>query len=153
MAYSRIPVIIVVKLASMIVMVARENPFRMAALTRAPSASSSRIRSKISTLASTAIPTVNTRPAIPDRVNEAPIMTMTAKIKTRLSTKANAATNPGTPKYQPIINRSTITSDKPIAIFPLAIVAVPSDAPILFSLSGIGSSVPGNLPARRIPII
>ena len=47
------------------VVVARENPLRIAIRRVAWRSSSSRIRSKISTFASTAIPTVNTRPARP----------------------------------------------------------------------------------------
>ena len=152
-AYSKIAVISVVRFASIIVIVAREKPLRIAAFTRAPSANSSRIRSKISTFASTAIPTVRTRPAIPERVKDAPIMTITAKINTRFNSKANAATNPGTPKYQTIMNNSTITIDQMIAWVPFAMVAVPNDAPILFSLSGTGFSVPGKEPALKIPII
>ena len=141
----------VVRLASIIVIVAREKPLRIAALMRAPSASSSRIRSKIRTLASTAIPTVNTRPAIPDNVNEAPIITITERIRIRFRISAKAATIPGTPKYQPIIKTSTTANEMEIASCPLAIVAVPKDAPILFSLSGSGLSVLGKAPARRTP--
>ena len=80
-------------------------------------------------------------------------MTITAKINTRFRSKAKAATNPGTPKYQTIMNNNTITIDQMIAWVPFAIVADPNDAPILFSLSGTGFSVPGKEPARRIPII
>ena len=54
---------------SMIVTVAFAKPFRIAIRAAAPFFSSSRMRSKISTLASTDIPTVSTRPASPGRVN------------------------------------------------------------------------------------
>ncbi len=84
----------VVKLASTIVVVARAKPLRMAIRNAAPRPSSSRIRSKISTLASTAIPTVSTKAARPGNVNAALMLIIVARIKIRFVTKARNATKP-----------------------------------------------------------
>ena len=62
----------VVMFASRIVPKARANPVSMAARTVLPTFSSSRMRSKISTLASTAMPMVRITPAMPGRVRVAP---------------------------------------------------------------------------------
>ena len=61
----------VVKLPSMIELMARLKPSLTAIFNPLPSLSSSRIRSNINTLASTAIPIVNTIPAIPGNVKDA----------------------------------------------------------------------------------
>ena len=52
---------------------------------------SSRIRSKINTLASTEIPMVNTIPAIPGRVRTAPRLARTPKMNRMFNTKAMLA--------------------------------------------------------------
>jgi preprotein translocase subunit SecD len=60
----------------------------MACLGEAPQRISSRIRSQISTLASTAIPMVITIPAIPGKVSEAPIQDMIVRSIAKLITNA-----------------------------------------------------------------
>ena len=70
--YKNIAAASVVKLASTIVAVACLNPAFTDDTIFRPRLSSSRIRSKISTLASTAIPIVSTIPAIPGKVSVAP---------------------------------------------------------------------------------
>ncbi len=62
-----------------------------------PLAISSRIRSKISTLASTDIPMVNTIPAIPGNVNTAPNPDSTPKINIILNIIAISANRPALP--------------------------------------------------------
>ena len=52
---------------------ARRKPSSMAAPTERPWRSSSRVRSKMSTLASTAMPTDNTKPASPARLTVTPM--------------------------------------------------------------------------------
>ncbi len=94
MVQSTVAVIRVVRLASTMVVVARPKPLRMAMRKAAPRASSSRIRSNISTLASTAMPTVRTRPASPGSVNAALTAIMIARIRTRFATSARQATMP-----------------------------------------------------------
>ncbi|MNO06040.1 hypothetical protein D3C81_2276500 [compost metagenome] len=59
-----------------------------------PLASSSRIREKISTLASTAIPMVRTIPAIPGRVSVAPSRDISASSMTMLPARAMVAIRP-----------------------------------------------------------
>ncbi|MNN41131.1 hypothetical protein D3C81_1552310 [compost metagenome] len=59
-----------------------------------PLASSSRIREKISTLASTAIPMVRTIPAIPGRVRVAPSSDISASSMTMLPARAMVAIRP-----------------------------------------------------------
>ncbi|MNP69574.1 hypothetical protein D3C76_1656900 [compost metagenome] len=59
-----------------------------------PALSSSRIREKISTLASTAIPMVNTIPAIPGRVRVAPSNDISASSSTMLPARAIVAITP-----------------------------------------------------------
>ena len=61
----------VVRFESIIVEIARLYPLSIAGIAERPFLSSSRIRSKIKTFASTAIPIVKTMPAIPGRVNVA----------------------------------------------------------------------------------
>ncbi len=101
----------VVIFASAIVENAFEYPASILARGLLPDRNSSRIRSKISTLASTAIPTVKTIPAIPGMVSVACNMDNKATINTRLAAKARLATAPNT-RYQIIMN--TRTSAKPI---------------------------------------
>ena len=55
---------------------------------------SSQIRSKMRTLASTAIPVVNTIPAIPGKVKVAPIIERLATIKMIFANSATAAKKP-----------------------------------------------------------
>ena len=62
-----------------------------------PFFSSSRIRSKISTLASTEIPIVNTIPAIPGKVNTAPRPASIPKMSKMFNTKATSAKIPEDP--------------------------------------------------------
>jgi hypothetical protein len=57
---------------------------------------SSRMRSKISTFASTAMPTVSTMPAIPGSVSAACSMDMSATRSTTLASSAQAAMMPNT---------------------------------------------------------
>ncbi|MNH09371.1 hypothetical protein D3C79_688240 [compost metagenome] len=66
----------------------------MARCTDMPAFSSSRIREKISTLASTAIPMVNTIPAIPGRVRVAPSSDISASSRTMLPARAMVAITP-----------------------------------------------------------
>ena len=84
----------VVMFASRIVTVALSKPFRIAILSAAPRSSSSRIRSKISTLASTDIPTVNTRPARPVRVSGCWMNMISAKISAKFKIKLMVAITP-----------------------------------------------------------
>ena len=84
----------VVRLASRIVATARSKPAWIAICGDRPLRISSRIREKISTLASTAIPTVNTIPAMPGRVSVAPSIDMTEISNTRLQLSATTATIP-----------------------------------------------------------
>ena len=77
-AYKTIAVINVVTLASTIVRDARSNPCRTAKRNLAPFTNSSRMRSKMSTFASTLIPTVNTKPAKPGSVSGAEIKIINA---------------------------------------------------------------------------
>ena len=92
--YRTIAVISVVTLASTIVVVALSKPFRIAILSAAPRSSSSRILSNTRTLASTDIPTVNTRPASPVRVSGWLIAMTIARIKIKFSSSAMVATIP-----------------------------------------------------------
>ena len=62
--------------------------------TELPDDSSSRMRSNIKTLASTAIPTVKTIPAIPGNVRDACRRDNKATINTKLENKATLATIP-----------------------------------------------------------
>jgi len=62
----------VVALESAMALQARLKPWRAAARRRAPPACSSLMRSKTSTLASTAMPMASTKPAMPGRVRVAP---------------------------------------------------------------------------------
>ena len=94
MAYSTVATIRVVRFASTMVVVALAKPLRMAIRRAAPRASSSRIRSKTSTLASTAMPTVSTRPARPGKVNSAQTAIMIARIRMRFVSSARQATTP-----------------------------------------------------------
>ena len=64
-----------------------ENPAASAATAGLPARSSSRIRSKISTLLSTAMPMVSTTPAIPGSVSTAPKHARAAINRTPFSTK------------------------------------------------------------------
>ena len=87
----------VVILASKIEESALLKPSAMAFRSPLPLISSSRTRSKISTLASTEIPIVNTIPAIPGSVNTAPRPASIPKIKRILSKSAISAKIPEVP--------------------------------------------------------
>ena len=84
----------VVMLASKILLKARSKPATMADLGRTPFASSSRIRSKISTLASTAIPMVKTIPAIPGKVSEEPKIDIIAMMIITFTASATVENTP-----------------------------------------------------------
>ncbi len=84
----------VVMFASKIVVLARPNPFRIAILIAAPLFISSRMRSKINTLASTDIPTVRTSPAKPGRVNVALKAIIRPNVSSKLASSAKQATMP-----------------------------------------------------------
>ena len=87
----------VVMFASNIEESAFENPSLIESASPLPLRSSSLIRSKISTFASTDIPMVRTIPAIPGKVNTAPKLVSTPKIKTMLNTSAISAYKPPLP--------------------------------------------------------
>ena len=87
---------IVVILESIIDDVAFSNPFSTALLIDTPFLSSSLILSKISTLASTAIPMVNRTPAIPGKVNVTPISPNKNNINAINNVSAKQAIAPGT---------------------------------------------------------
>ena len=81
-------------LESKIALKAFLKPSSIADLTERPLASSSLIRSKISTLASTAIPIVRMIPAIPGKVKVPCKAASTDKINETLITTAISATRP-----------------------------------------------------------
>ncbi|MOA00292.1 hypothetical protein D3C78_1196480 [compost metagenome] len=83
-----------VRLASRIAVKARLKPSWIARCTDMPLAISSRIREKISTLASTAIPMVSTIPAIPGKVRVAPSTDISATSRTMFSASATVAIRP-----------------------------------------------------------
>ena len=87
----------VVMLASKIEERAFPKPSAIAWLCPFPFANSSLIRSKISTLASTDIPMVNTIPAIPGRVSTAFKLTNTPKINKMFNRRAISAKIPAFP--------------------------------------------------------
>ncbi len=93
-AYRIIPVSNVVTFASMMALFEFLYPSTSAALNPLPRRISSRIRSKISTLASTAIPIVKTIPAIPGSVNTAPKLFNIPKMKNMFTRRARFATRP-----------------------------------------------------------
>ena len=76
---------------------ALRKPVLMAVSVSAPEACSSRTRSKIKMLASTAVPIVNTIPAIPARVRTAPNEAKEPKMKTTLAMSAIFAAIPALP--------------------------------------------------------
>ncbi|MNG27784.1 hypothetical protein D3C84_1129510 [compost metagenome] len=84
----------VVRLESRIAVKARPKPSLIARCTVMPAAISSRIREKISTLASTAIPMVRTIPAIPGRVSVAPSSDIKASSITMFTASATVAMMP-----------------------------------------------------------
>ena len=84
----------VVRLASTIVVNAFPKPFWIAIRTLEFRARSSRMRSKINTFASTAIPMVNTMPANPGKVNVASISDIVPMTITRLNSKHTSAIRP-----------------------------------------------------------
>ena len=84
----------VVTLASRIVSAERRNPICTALRPVFPERSSSRIRSKMMTLASTAIPRVRTRPAIPGSVRVARARLIAPMIMTMFTTSARQANQP-----------------------------------------------------------
>jgi hypothetical protein len=83
--------------ASRTVARARAKPVSTASESAWPAFTSSRMRSKISTLASTAMPTVSTIPAIMDSESGAPMRASTAKVSNTLKNSATEATTPSTP--------------------------------------------------------
>ena len=112
-----------------LVVVARPKPLRIAMRSAAPRFNSSRRRSKISTLASTDIPTVSTKPARPGRVTAALKVIISAKINSRLTAKARQATIPAK-RYQTRMNTRTAANEIPMANLPFLIVSSPRTAPI-----------------------
>ena len=129
----------VVTLPSTIADNALSNPLFIALLTLFPSASSSLIRAKIITFASTAIPMDRIMPATPDNVN---VISKPFSNKITNATYANkpmADATPGT-RYTTIIN--TITMPRPIApAFKLVSMAsTPSCAPTTLECSSSSSS-------------
>ena len=85
----------VVTFASKMVINALEKPSRIA-VCGSLSFNSSRMRANIKTLASTAIPTVRTMPAMPGKVNVAPSKDIIPVIKTRFINKEMFAAIPKT---------------------------------------------------------
>jgi hypothetical protein len=73
---------------------ALENPTASAAAEDLPTRNSSRMRSKISTLLSTAIPIVSTAPAIPGKVSTAPKYDSVATSSTPFKSNASVALAP-----------------------------------------------------------
>jgi hypothetical protein len=73
---------------------AREKPASMDARTVLPPRSSSRMRSKIRMLVSTAIPMVSTMPAMPGRVRVAWNPAIAASSSSRFRARARSATSP-----------------------------------------------------------
>ena len=88
------PVMIVVRLPSMIAEYAFLKPSLIASIKPLPPRNSSLIRSKMMTLASTAIPIVSTIPAIPGSVNTAPVDTSTPMSNNTLNKRAALAIQP-----------------------------------------------------------
>ena len=76
---------------------ALRKPVLMAVSVSEPKACSSRTRSKIRMLASTAVPMVSTIPAIPARVSTAPKEASEPKIRTTLTISAILAACPALP--------------------------------------------------------
>ncbi|CSD52266.1 Uncharacterised protein [Vibrio cholerae] len=137
----------VVMLASKIVLKALSNPVSMACAKLRPSLSLSRIRSKISTLVSTAIPTVNTKPAIPGRVNTAPgNKAIRPNKQAMLTNKATFATQPKR-RYQSAMKVSVIAIPSAKAAKPLAIFSSPKEAPMVRSSTMVTGAV--SEPARN----
>ena len=93
-AYKTIAAIKVVILASKIVVKALEKPSLIASCGDVPVPSSYLILENIKTLASTAIPTVKTIPAIPGNVSVAPINDINPVIKIRFDINARFAAKP-----------------------------------------------------------
>jgi len=118
----------VVKLASTIVEIALWKPDSIASKISRPDLNSSLILSKIKTFASTAIPIVNTIPAIPGKVRVACNRLNNAKIKIILQNNAILAKTPKTPY---VISIKIITAIKPaiLAILPDEIESLPSPGP------------------------
>ena len=108
--------------------------------------SSSRIRSKTSTLASTAMPIVSTMPAIPGRVRVAPIIDKRPKIKPTLIISAALAKRPKVP-YDNAIKINTDTKATMHATFPASILSWPNSGPTVRSSKN--SKLAGSDPARN----
>jgi len=87
----------VVRFESTMDRLARSKPARIACTGRRPRASSSRMRSKMSTLASTAMPMVNTTPAMPGKVNVAPSAAMPPMSRVRVHRSIPLASIPDQP--------------------------------------------------------
>ena len=122
----------VVIFASIIVLKAFANPFFIACWVSTLAFNSSDILAKIKTLASTAIPTVRTIPAIPGSVSVAPTRDIIAVTSTRFDIRAIFADKPNNLyliniKIKTNIN-PTITEFKPLSIF-----SWPSVGPIVCS--------------------
>ena len=95
--YRMAATMIVVRLESTMEMVARSNPTATASSGFRPCRISSRIRSKISTLASTDMPMVSTMPAMPGRVRVAPSAAMPPISRLRVQRSIPLASIPDQP--------------------------------------------------------
>ncbi len=100
----------VVMFESKIVQKERLKPKSIASRRRLPALSSSRMRSQIITLASTAIPMVRTIPAIPGKVKAASSWASMPNTKNMLKIRDRLATAPPFPQYPTI---KTTTNAKP----------------------------------------
>ncbi len=87
----------VVTLESKMVENARRNPASSAAMGERPSLVSSRMRSLISTLASTDMPNVSNMPAMPGSVSVALNSESKAMVRIKLNSKAMSANSPNRP--------------------------------------------------------
>ena len=87
----------VVRFESMMEMLARLKPAFTASSAVIPALSSSLMRSKIRTLASTDIPMVSTMPAMPGRVSVAPKSVMPARRMVMVKQSMMSATRPDSP--------------------------------------------------------
>ena len=145
--YNTTAAIKVVILPSKIADNALLKPASIALLTDAPAPSSSLIRVKIITFASTAIPTDNTIPARPGSVRLALNPFRHNNINTTYAINARTEMKPGN-KYKPII----MTAITPIPIAPAFKVvlraSLPSVAPTSFERNS--SNVNGRAPIRMV---
>ena len=93
-SYRMAAAMMVVRLESVMEMLARSKPQATARAGLRPNLISSRMRSKISTLASTDMPMVNTTPAMPGRVRVAPKAPSPANNRLTVNTSMTLATAP-----------------------------------------------------------